>query len=482
MLAQVEDIGILAHPAQVDELGDGLLRDAVDIHALLRDKARELLELLGRALDVGAVERACAAGLTAHHLGGGATYWTDMRNEQMAHLSPHVDDLRNDLVGLDDLQFGTLVTDAQSLALADVAQRGTLDGGALELYGAEHRHGRDGGCRTAPLDVVELGQRTLVLPFEGHARPRGVVSRHRARLRIVGVVEGDDQSVNGVGVTAVGHLLCPTVDHGLYVLHRRLVDTLVVHRAQSVAGEPVHALSPRGDVAVGMHQREGNPADVSLCHLGRVFERERSRCQVAGVGIAVIVLHVEPLEVFVRDHCLAAHHHVPLVVDPLGYAADGLGQMRDVGTNVSVAPRHHLVEAPIVVGHHECQSVEFPREPDGSSLGPFGQVGGFLGLGQREGLVFVFLLLSGDVVFRHLLRGRVGQRLARLLLQPLQFVELRVPLIVGHQLLAAVVICVRGAVELLDQRLHLFCLVHAMSLLVTVVYPDNTIGKGRLFP
>ena len=66
----------------------------------------------------------------------------------------------------------------------------------------------------------------------------------------------------------------------------------------------------------------------------------------------------------------------------------------------------------------------------------------------------MFLLLTGDAIFRHLLRGRVGQGSASLRLQPLQLVETGIPLIVGHAFCLSVVVGVGSLVQLIDELLH----------------------------
>ena len=138
----------------------------------------------------------------------------------------------------------------------------------------------------------------------------------------------------------------------------------------------------------------------------------------------------------------------------LGNAADGFHQMGDVGADMSVATRHHLGELAIVVGDDKRQAVKLPRDPDRTLLSPFHQVVHLFGLGQRERRKFVFLLLTGDAVFRYFLCGRVGQGSACLCLQPFQLVETGVPLIVGHALSLSVVIGLRCLVQLVDELLH----------------------------
>ena len=122
MAAQVVDVGILADPAEVDELGEGLFGDAVDVHAFLGDEARKLAQLLGRAVGIGAMQGLGATGLAGSYHGGGvadgALAWNGERSDALRDL----DDLGDNLVGLDDAETCSRTADAQSLALADVAQ------------------------------------------------------------------------------------------------------------------------------------------------------------------------------------------------------------------------------------------------------------------------------------------------------------------------------------------------------------------------
>ena len=121
---------------------------------------------------------------------------------------------------------------------------------------------------------------------------------------------------------------------------------------------------------------------------------------------------------------------------------------------VSVAARDHLRQAAVVVGHHQRQSVEFPREPNGAPFGPFRQFGRAFRLGQREGRKFVFLLLPRDVVFRDLCRRRAFERDARLAFHFLEFVEESVPFVVGHEFALSVVVGLRSLVQLVNPLTH----------------------------
>ena len=66
----------------------------------------------------------------------------------------------------------------------------------------------------------------------------------------------------------------------------------------------------------------------------------------------------------------------------------------------------------------------------------------------------MFLLLSGNTVFRYFLRGRVGQGSPRLLFQTFQLIEAGIPLVVSHAFAPSVIVCVRSLVQLLDELFH----------------------------
>ena len=121
---------------------------------------------------------------------------------------------------------------------------------------------------------------------------------------------------------------------------------------------------------------------MSLSHLLDVFQRERSRGQVAWVGIVLAALHEESVEVVVGDDCLATNDGMSLSRNCGRNAADGRGQMRDIGADMSVATGDHLCQFAVVVGDHQRQTIQFPRNPDGLLLGPFHQVSSLLGLSQ----------------------------------------------------------------------------------------------------
>ena len=68
------------------------------------------------------MQRASAALLTRHNLCGVMAHGTLFRNMQGADSLDDIDDFWNDFVRLDDRKFCASITDAQSFALADVAE------------------------------------------------------------------------------------------------------------------------------------------------------------------------------------------------------------------------------------------------------------------------------------------------------------------------------------------------------------------------
>ena len=58
---------------------------------------------------------------------------TLIRHGKRAYTGIDLDDLGDNLVGLDDADLCTRAADAQTLALADIAERSTFDGGAFQF-------------------------------------------------------------------------------------------------------------------------------------------------------------------------------------------------------------------------------------------------------------------------------------------------------------------------------------------------------------
>ena len=121
---------------------------------------------------------------------------------------------------------------------------------------------------------------------------------------------------------------------------------------------------------------------MPAAHLIDILERERTRCQVAGIGILLVALHIELLKILVRDDRLAAYHHMAMTGNGRRNALDGRCKMRDIGAYMAVAARHHLGEPTVVVSHHQSKPIQFPRNPDRPALSPTRQFGRLLGLGQ----------------------------------------------------------------------------------------------------
>ncbi len=90
---------------------------------------------------------------------------------KVPHNLCNIDYLRDNLVGLDYLQSGSLVANAQTFAFAYIAERGTLHGGSFQFYRFENSYRRNGAGCARPFDVVEFGLSMFVLPFEGEILP-----------------------------------------------------------------------------------------------------------------------------------------------------------------------------------------------------------------------------------------------------------------------------------------------------------------------
>lgn len=80
---------------------------------------------------VGKKEEHEFAALTLAHYGWRMANRTFVGNDKTPHNLCNIDYLRDNLIGLDDLQSGSLVTNAQTLAFAYIAERGTLHGGSF---------------------------------------------------------------------------------------------------------------------------------------------------------------------------------------------------------------------------------------------------------------------------------------------------------------------------------------------------------------
>ena len=139
MAAKFVDVGIFRYPPKVDELGERLFRDAIDIHTFLADEACKLAQLLGRTVGIGAVERLGATDFADGNLGRCMTDRTVVRNGERASASSDGNDFGDNLVGLDNAELGARTANAQTLALTDVTQGGTTYGGTLQLYGLDLR-------------------------------------------------------------------------------------------------------------------------------------------------------------------------------------------------------------------------------------------------------------------------------------------------------------------------------------------------------
>ena len=79
-VAKVVQVGILTHPSQVDESGERLFRDAIDVQAFFRYETRKFLQLLGRTRCIGTVKGLRATAFTGHDLRWFTTDWAMARD------------------------------------------------------------------------------------------------------------------------------------------------------------------------------------------------------------------------------------------------------------------------------------------------------------------------------------------------------------------------------------------------------------------
>ena len=98
------------------------------IPSLLTKRANFLSCLAGQCA---LVNGQFGAALTLAHYGWRMANRTFVGNDKTPHNLCNIDYLRDNLIGLDDLQSGSLVTNAQTLAFAYIAERGTLHGGSF---------------------------------------------------------------------------------------------------------------------------------------------------------------------------------------------------------------------------------------------------------------------------------------------------------------------------------------------------------------
>ena len=191
-----------------------------------------------------------------------------------------------------------------------------------------------------------------------------------------------------------------------------------------------------------MNQRKRNPLDMAAPHLFYILQRQGTGGQIARIGIVFSTFYQEVVEVLVRDDSFTAYDNVPFLADTLRNAADDLRQVGDIGADMSVAACDNLSQLSVVICHHKRQTVQLPGNPYRTPFRPFHQIGHLFGFRQGECRELMLLLLTFHVVFRYLLRGGVGKYFACFLLQPFEFVEACVPLVVTHQFGLTVIICI----------------------------------------
>ena len=184
------------------------------------------------------------AALTLAHYGWRMANRTFVGNDKTPHNLCNIDYLRDNLIGLDDLQSGSLVANAQTLAFAYIAERGALHGGSFKFYRFENSYRRDGAGCARPFDVVEFCLCMFILPFEGKSCPRSVVACNRTGSCISRIIVANHQSVYRERILLACHLLRKLVYFQLDIFCGRVVNTLTFYRIHSQVFQHLHAFAP----------------------------------------------------------------------------------------------------------------------------------------------------------------------------------------------------------------------------------------------
>ena len=184
------------------------------------------------------------AALTLAHYSCRMADRTFVGNDKTTHNLCNIDYLRDNLIGLDDLQSGSLVANAQTLAFAYIAERGTLHGGSFKFYRFENSYRRDGAGCARPFDVVEYGVSMFILPFKGKSCPRSVVACNRTGSCINRIIVANYQSVYRERILLACHLLRKLVYFQLDIFCGRVVNTLSFYRIHSQVFQHLHAFAP----------------------------------------------------------------------------------------------------------------------------------------------------------------------------------------------------------------------------------------------
>ena len=103
-----------------------------------------------------------------------------------------------------------------------------------------------------------------------------MMSGDGACLCIFGVVVADNETIHRVGVLLRGDFLGKGVDNAFNGRKGRLLYEAALYRLEALSVEPRHALAPAVDVCVRIYQGEGNPLDVAVFDVLRVFDGQRA--------------------------------------------------------------------------------------------------------------------------------------------------------------------------------------------------------------
>ena len=176
-----------------------------------------------------------------------------MGDFQRPFRTDDLDDLRDNLVCLDDTDLRTFRTYAKTLTLTDITQRGSLHCRTLQLHGAEDGNGGDGRGGTRPFYLLQYRVCCLVLPFEGKSCLGGMMSCDASGLCVFRIVVADNETVDRVGILFAGDLLRKGIDHVFHRINTGVFHPFVLHCLETLLFEPCHAVAPRQDFIVDMY-------------------------------------------------------------------------------------------------------------------------------------------------------------------------------------------------------------------------------------
>ena len=208
--------------------------------------------------------------------------------------------------------------------------------------------------------------------------------------------------------------------------------------------------------AVAGDQVKSHELQHTVLYLGRVELADAPGSQATWMGIGLIQLAVELLEVRPADHAFAANLKRLRVRDGQGYIEHDSDRVRHILADTTLsAPGDGLLQLAVLVAQHEREPVELPRNQrrvaadksddliDGLCLCCRQHGAGVLDLRKP------FQYFAGD-----LLRRGAGKHNAGVILQHLQLVKERIVFPVGHDGGVMFVVGCVGTFENADKFLH----------------------------